>query len=285
MTKSNKEKVEKENYMTEKEKESSVGKTRREFLKDAGLLVGGTAIGSTVLLAACGGGEETTKTVTQTQTQTATVTTTAGATTVTDTVTSTVGAGQTVTETQTESRFVCPIDGMEFDTLAELQAHFAAAHPGEEGIPGLITLNVNGKAHIVQVEPYWPLTFVLREKLGLTGTKLGCERGECGSCTILMDGVAVLSCMVLAVEAEGHDIVTVEGLADGPNLHPVQQLFSENETFQCGFCTCGNIMSAVALLEKNPNPTRAQVKEAMSGNLCFCGDYSRIVNTVLKGGS
>jgi len=126
---------------------------------------------------------------------------------------------------------------------------------------------------------------VLREKLGLTGTKLGCERGECGSCTILMDGIAVLSCMVLAVEAEGYEIVTVEGLADGSNLHPVQQLFLENQTFQCGFCTSGNIMSAVALLEKNPNPTRAQVKEAMSGNLCFCGDYSRIVNTILKGGS
>jgi ABC-type Fe3+-hydroxamate transport system substrate-binding protein len=135
-------------YMTEKKKNGSGGKTRREFLKDAGLLVGGTAIGSTVLLAACGGEAETV-TNTVTRTNTATVTSTAAATTITDTVTSTttVGAGQTatVTETQTQSRFVCPIDGTEFVTLAELQAHFASTHSQEAAIPGLITLTVNGK--------------------------------------------------------------------------------------------------------------------------------------------
>lgn len=271
--------------MTEKKEKELGGKTRREFLKDAGLLVGGTAIGSTVLLAACGGGETTTvtgpgSTVTDTVTSTTTV---GGATTVTDTVTSTVGGATTVTETQTATRFVDPIDGMEFDTLAELQAHFAAAHGGEGAIPGVITLTVNGTNHIVQVEPEWPLSFVLREKLGLPGTKVGCDRGECGSCTIHVNGRAVYACCMLAVESQGLDIVTIEGMANGPTLHPVQQLFLDNCTFQCGYCTPGMIMSASALLANNPNPTRAEVKEAMSGNMCPCMDYTRIINTVLIG--
>ena len=251
--------------MTEKEKKIK-GISRRDFLKDAGLLVGGTAIGSTVLLAACSG---TTETVTQTNT--ATVTSTAP------------GATQTVTETQTTSRFVDPIDGMEFDTLAELQAHFESAHPAEGAMPGIVTLNVNGRNHTVKVEPEWPLSFVLREKLGLVGTKVGCDRGECGSCTIIVDGRSVYACTMLTIESGGMEILTIEGLADGSNLHPVQQLFRDTCTFQCGYCTPGMIMSAVALLDKNPSPTRAQVKEGMSGNLCPCMDYTRIINTVLKG--
>jgi len=242
--------------MTEKKKNGSGGKTRREFLKDASLLVGGTAIGSTVLLAACGGGE-TTKTVT--------------------------AGGATVTTTQQTSRFVCPIDSMEFDTLAELQAHYATAHPAEGAIPGIVTLNVNGSNHTVKVEPEWPLSFVLREKLGLVGTKVGCDRGECGSCTIIVDGRSVYACTMLAIESGGMEILTIEGLADGSNLHPVQQLFRDTCTFQCGYCTPGMIMSTVALLDKNPSPTRAQVKEGMSGNLCPCMDYTRIINTILKG--
>jgi len=167
--------------MTGKEKKGSGGKTRREFLRDAGLLIGGTTIGSTVLLAACGG-DTTTETVTATQTQTATVTSTAAGGTQTVTSTTTVGAGQTATETTTvsESRFVCPIDGMEFDTLAELQAHFEAAHAEEGAIPGVITLNVNGDSYLMKVEPEWTLAFVIREKCLLIGTKIGCNRGECG---------------------------------------------------------------------------------------------------------
>ena len=273
--------------MTEKKKNGSGGKTRREFLKDAGLLVGGTAIGSTVLLAACGGGE-TTKTVTTTTTAggatvTDTTTVTAAATTVTDTTTVTAGAGATVTETQTESKFVCPIDQMEFDTLAELQAHFEAEHAGDGAMPNVVTLSVNGRNHVVQVEPEWPLSFVIREKLGLTGLKVGCDRGECGSCMVLVDGKQMLSCTMLAIECQGMNILTIEGLADGPNYDPVQQLFLDNGTYQCGFCTPGQIMSAKALLDKNPNPTRAEVKKTLSGNLCFCMDYTRIIDTVVKG--
>ena len=240
--------------MTEKKKNGSGGKTRREFLKDASLLVGGTAIGSTVLLAACGGGE-----TTETTTKTTTI-------------------------TETETNFVCPIDNMVFDTLAELQAHFAAEHAdGGAAIPGIVTLNVNGRNHIVHVEPDWPLTFVLREKLGLVGTKVGCDRGECGSCTIIVDGRAVYACTMLAIESGGMEILTIEGLADGSNLHPVQQLYRDTCTFQCGYCTPGMIMSTIALLDKHPNPTRAQVKEGISGNCCFCVDYTRIINTILKG--
>ncbi len=231
--------------MSEGEKErKSRGISRREFLKDAGVIVGGAAIGSTVLLAACKGAE-TTKTVTTTLPGT------------TQTVTSTL-PGQTVTTTTT------------------------VAGPGAAP-EGVVTLKVNSKNYLLKVKPEWTLAFVLREKLGLPGLKIGCNRGECGTCTIIVDGRSVLACTTLAVEAEGHDILTIEGLPNGPDMHPVQKLFLENETFQCGFCTPGQIMSAVALLSKTPNPTLQQVREGMSGNLCMCGDYTRIVETVLKG--
>jgi len=270
--------------MTEKKKNGSGGKTRREFLKDAGLLVGGTAIGSTVLLAACGGGEETTKTVTQKQTET--VTSTAGATTITDTVTSTttVGAGATVTEidTVTESRFICPIDGIEFDTLDELKAHFATAHPTEEKVPDLVILNVNGNSYPVQVKPEWSLAFVIREKLGMPGLKIGCDRGECGTCTVIANGRAVYACTMLAIEAEGMQIETVEGLSDGINLGVLQQAFVDNNAVQCGYCTPGFLMAAKALLGANPNPTRYDVREALSGHLCQCGNTNKFVEAVLN---
>jgi aerobic-type carbon monoxide dehydrogenase small subunit (CoxS/CutS family) len=272
--------------MTEKKKKVSGGKTRREFLKDAGLLVGGTAIGSSVLLAACGGGETETVTNTVTRTNTATVTSTAAATTVTDTVTATttVGAGQTATITQTttatESKFVCPIDGTEFDSLAELQAHFEAAHPA--GLPGIITLNVNGNAYITEVKPYWSLLFVLREKLGLPAAKQGCDRGECGTCTVVVDGRAIYACTMLATDAVGKNIETVEGLSDGITLSPLQQAFWENGASQCGFCTPGFLMAAKALLDQNPNPTRDEVRVALSGHLCSCGEIHNFIDSVLS---
>jgi len=269
--------------MTEKKKNGSGGKTRREFLKDAGLLVGGTAIGSTVLLAACGG-EETTKTITQKQTET--VTATAGATTMTDTVTSTttVGAGATVTETDTVSKFVCPIDGIEFDTLAELKAHFEAEHAEEGGIPGIITLNVNGKNYTLKVEPEWTLAWVLREKCLLIGTKIGCNRGECGTCTVIMNGRTVYSCMTLAIEANGAIIETVEGLGTPNNLSAVQESFASIRGGQCGFCTPGFLMSATALLRKNPSPTMQEAKEGVAGNLCICGNMTRIIKSIMQAG-
>lgn len=149
---------------------------------------------------------------------------------------------------------------------------------------GVITLSVNNQKYVVKVEPEWSLAFVLREKLGLVGLKVGCDRGECGTCNILVNGRTHLACSMMAIESENRDIVTIEGLANGPTLHPVQKLFLDNQTFQCGYCTNGMVMSAVALLSKTPKPTLNQVREALSGNLCYCGDYTRQVNTILKGG-
>jgi len=264
--------------MTEEEKSEREEKgeiSRREFLKDAGLIVGGAAIGSTVLLAACGDGEATTETVTQTQTQTQT-----------QTVTTTQQVGEvTTTVTETVSKFICPIDGTEFDTLTALQAHFAAAHPGEAiEIPGLITLTVNGETQMVlNVKPYYTLAFVLRERLGLTGTKVGCDRGDCGTCTVIVDGQAVYSCLMLAMDAVGKDILTIEGLADGLTLHPVQQAFYDYSAVQCGYCQPGYIMAAVALKDEKPNPTLDEVKEGLSGHICPCGHTTRMVEAVLGG--
>lgn len=240
--------------MTEKEKDGSGGKTRREFLKDAGLLVGGTAIGSTVLLAACGGdGETTTKTVTN-----------------------------TVTTSVTATKFVDPIDGMEFNTLAELKAHFEMAHAGMD-VPGLAILTVNGKSYYTKVKPNWPLSYVLREKLGFTGTKVACEKGDCGVCTVIMDGRPVLSCLVLAIEAQDKAIETVEGLAgnDG-TLHPLQTAFIKNDGMQCGFCTPGQLMTAKALLDAKSSLTMDEAKEHMAGTLCRCGAHPAIIQSILE---
>ena len=148
---------------------------------------------------------------------------------------------------------------------------------------GLVTLNVNNRQVVLMVQPEWSVAFVLREKLGLVGTKVGCDRGECGSCNIIVDGIPHLACTMMAIESEGKKIVTIEGLPTGSTLHPVQKLFYDNNTFQCGFCTPGMIMTSVGLLTKTPKPTVAQVKEALAGNLCYCGDYTRIINTVAKG--
>jgi xanthine dehydrogenase YagT iron-sulfur-binding subunit len=132
------------------------------------------------------------------------------------------------------------------------------------------------------VEPRWSLLFVVRDMLGLTGTKVGCERGECGACTVLIDGKPRYACMTLAVEAEGHAITTLEGLMDGEQLGPVQQAFAEEDAFQCGFCTPGQIMAVEGLLRQNPNPTIEDVRLGISGNLCRCAAYRHIFNAGLK---
>jgi len=144
----------------------------------------------------------------------------------------------------------------------------------------VVTLNVNGQKHKLKVENRWTLLDVLRDKLGLTGTKKTCNSGECGACTVIMDDKAVYSCMILAVEAEGSKITTIEGLLNGEKLNPVQQSFVDNDAMQCGYCTPGQIMSAQALLNKNPNPTEEEIKRAMSGNLCRCVSYPPILNAV-----
>jgi aerobic-type carbon monoxide dehydrogenase small subunit (CoxS/CutS family) len=144
-----------------------------------------------------------------------------------------------------------------------------------------VTLRVNGRAHKVQVEPRVTLLRVLRNHLHLTGAKEVCDRGECGACTVLLDGKPVYACMMLAVDAEGHEITTVEGLAKGGKLHPVQEAFIEHDAMQCGFCIPGFIMAAAGLLNENKNPTLDEVKVALSGNICRCGVYPRIFAAVL----
>jgi len=139
-----------------------------------------------------------------------------------------------------------------------------------------ITLHINGKKREVLVEPRWTLLYVLREVIGLTGTKEGCSRGECGACTVLMDDIPRYACMTLAVEAEGHRITTLEGLMEGENLGPVQTAFLEEDAFQCGYCTPGQIMSVEGLLKKTPRPTLEEIRVGVSGNLCRCGAYTHI---------
>lgn len=144
--------------------------------------------------------------------------------------------------------------------------------PGKVGV----RLNVNGQVFLLDVEPRRTLLDTLREDLNLTGTKKGCDMGECGACTVIIDSKAAYSCLVLAIECEGLHIQTIESLAEGTDLHAVQKAFIEQDAFQCGFCTPGQIMSVKALLERNPTPTSEEIKAAVSGNLCRCGAYLRI---------
>jgi len=139
-----------------------------------------------------------------------------------------------------------------------------------------LNLLINGRSHRLLVETRWSLLFVLREKLGLTGTKVGCERGECGACTVLIDGQPHYACMTLAVEAVGKEITTLEGLMKGEELGPVQQAFLEHDAFQCGYCTPGQIMAVEGLLRSTPTPSLEQIRRAVSGNLCRCGTYANI---------
>ncbi len=144
----------------------------------------------------------------------------------------------------------------------------------------MITLEVNGREYDLVIPVNRTLTQVLRENLRLTGTKQGCSLGDCGSCTVLMDGQPVNSCLVLAVEAEGHQILTIEGLSEEGKLHPIQQAFVEHGSIQCGFCSPGMILSAKALLDKNPRPAKSEIREAISGNLCRCTGYQKIVDAI-----
>ena len=144
----------------------------------------------------------------------------------------------------------------------------------------LISLHVNGEPHALAVEPRTTLLEALRYQLGLTGSKQGCDKGDCGACTVRLDGRPVLSCITLAIEAQGHRIRTIEGLATRGKMHPVQDAFDLCGALQCGFCQPGMMLSAKALLEKNPKPTRAEIQEALSGNLCRCTGYTKIYEAV-----
>lgn len=152
----------------------------------------------------------------------------------------------------------------------------------EEGKQFLqISLRVNGKEHEINVEPRETLLELIRNRLGLTGTKLSCDMEVCGACTVLLDGKPVSSCTTLAFEARGREVVTIEGLASGGKLHPLQEAFLEKGGLQCGFCTPGMILTAKALLEENPDPTEEEIKEYMHGNLCRCTGYQMIVESIM----
>ena len=178
--------------------------------------------------------------------------------------------------------FLSSVSAAPIATVALGQAPTAPAPVAEPQEPVKLTLKVNGRMLKVLVEPRDTLLTVLREKLGLTGTKPGCERGECGSCTVLVDGVPQYACLILALEAEGHDITTIEGLMKGEELGAVQQAFVNEDALQCGYCTPGQIMAAEGLLRSNPNPSLDEIRRGMSGNLCRCGAYEHIFKAVRR---
>jgi aerobic-type carbon monoxide dehydrogenase small subunit (CoxS/CutS family) len=165
---------------------------------------------------------------------------------------------------------------------AQTATRTPAAPAGAPSAPRTMTrLTVNGRTQTIELEDRWTLAEVLRDHLNLTGTKIGCDRGECGACTVLVDGRPVYSCSQLAVWMEGRSIQTVEGLAQGGQLDPLQRAFIEHDAPQCGYCTSGQLMAAKALLASNPNPTPDAVRAAMTGNLCRCSNYNHYVEAVL----
>jgi xanthine dehydrogenase YagT iron-sulfur-binding subunit len=169
--------------------------------------------------------------------------------------------------------------------VGAIAAGIAPAVPGaSKGVigpgPAPLELKVNGKIHRLSVEPRVTLVDALREGIGLTGTKVVCGRGACGACTVILDGETVCSCLVLAHEASGRSVTTIEGLASGDRLSPIQEAFIAADALQCGFCTSGMILSCQRLLETNPNPSRAEIREAVAGNLCRCGTYPHVIEAV-----
>jgi xanthine dehydrogenase YagT iron-sulfur-binding subunit len=198
------------------------------------------------------------------------------------TLTSDTAAATTQTATPTTlTSFRCPICAKDFGTFGELKSHFAAAHPGNV-LPVITRLKVNGKECDVLIEPHWTLQRTLQFKLGLTGAKQMCDRGVCGSCSVIIDGRAVLSCTTLAVECENKPIETVEGIAANPKWKPLIDSYCKWDAMQCGYCTPGFVVSAKALLDKNPNPTENDAKQALAGNICCCGTYPRHPTAILE---
>ncbi|MDR1589751.1 MAG: (2Fe-2S)-binding protein [Oscillospiraceae bacterium] len=179
------------------------------------------------------------------------------------------------------TQYRCPICGGIFTGYADLKSHYAAAH-GDSPAPVVAALTLNGRRCEVLIEPHWTLKRTLQFRLGLTGTKHMCDKGVCGSCTVIMDGRAVLSCQMLAVECEGKDIQTIEGIAADPKWRPLIDAYCRWDAMQCGYCTTGFLVSAKALLDKNPNPTELECREALAGNICICGTYPRHAQAIIE---
>jgi aerobic-type carbon monoxide dehydrogenase small subunit (CoxS/CutS family) len=223
------------------------GLNRRNFLKNAGVAVAGGAL----------------------------------ATGLTITPDKAVAAAAEAATPSTITNFRCPICAKDFNTYGQLQSHFKEAHPGHV-LPIVTKLKVNGKDHEVLIEPHWTLQRTLQFKLGLTGAKQMCDRGVCGSCSVIIDGRAVLSCTTLAVECEGKSIETVEGIAASAKWKALIDSYCKWDAMQCGYCTPGFVVSAKALLDKNPNPTEDQCKQALAGNICCCGTYPRHPTAIME---
>ncbi len=181
-----------------------------------------------------------------------------------------------------KSRYLCPYCARVFDALEDLKTHVFAEHKDEplRRPEGLIRLKINGEVHEVQVEPNWTLYQLIHDELGLTGAKMFCDRGACGSCTVIMEGRPILSCMTLAIECDGMEIETVEGIA--AKEHPLIESYVKHHCMQCGYCTPGFVVTAKALLDRNPDPSEEEVKDALAGNLCRCGTYPQHPKAVLE---
>jgi len=175
----------------------------------------------------------------------------------------------------------CPLDGHVFASYADLVDHYNAEHP-DSVVPITITLRINGKDCEILLEPHWTLKQALQFKLGLTGAKHMCDRGACGSCTVIMDGRPVLSCQMLAAECEGTSIETIEGIAADPKWKPLIDAYCKWDAMQCGYCTPGFLVTAKCLLDRNPHPTEMEIKKALAGNICICGTYPRHSQAILE---
>jgi aerobic-type carbon monoxide dehydrogenase small subunit (CoxS/CutS family) len=180
------------------------------------------------------------------------------------------------------TKYSCPYCLDTFDSFEVIKSHILAGHPSEL-LPepeGTIRITINGQKYKLQVEPDWTLFYLVHDKLGLTGTKLMCDRGACGSCTVIMNGRPILSCMTLAVECNGKQIETVEGIA--ASNHPLVEEYVKHHCMQCGYCTPGFVVTAKALLDRNLNPTEQEIREALGGNLCRCGTYPQHPKAILE---
>jgi aerobic-type carbon monoxide dehydrogenase small subunit (CoxS/CutS family) len=180
------------------------------------------------------------------------------------------------------AKYLCPYCSATYSGFDTLKTHVLSEHSGEE-LPqpdGLVNLVINTKKQLVLVQPEWTLYYLLHDKLGLIGSKQFCDRGACGSCTVIMNGRAILSCMALAIECDGRTIETIEGIAEAE--HPLIENYAEHHAMQCGYCTPGFVVTAKALLDKNPDPTEDEIREALAGNLCRCGTYPQHPIAVLE---